>query len=90
MKTAILLTNGEKQIMFTPENDTEREALKYFTPSDDIQLIVKRGSFGDSDRIYGVNISLCQGGYYRPFEDRESVMLVLRHKNKIEKDNKEK
>lgn len=79
MKTAILLADGVKQIMFTPETDNEREALKLITVNDDIRTVIKRGSFysGDEGIVFGAKIYECQGGYMRAESDKESVMFVL-------------
>jgi len=84
MKTAILITEGVKQIMFTPENDNEKEALKYISPDDDIHIVIKTGSFyGDNEaKIFGVNVYECRGGYYRAENNDESVMFVLTPKKK--------
>ena len=63
--------------MFTPENEAEREALRYISPDDEIHTVIKRGTFYGKDGIFGVNIYECQGGYYRAEESEESVMFVL-------------
>lgn len=78
MKTAILITNGVKQIMFTPENDAEKEALAYISPNDDVHTVIKKGTFySGEDKIFGANIYECQGGYYRAENNEDSVMFVL-------------
>ena len=77
MKTAILITEGEKQIMFTPENDSEKEALKYISPHDEIHTIIKKGTFSDISTVFGANIYKCRGDYYRAEENEESIMFVL-------------
>lgn len=82
MKTSILITEGVKQIMFTPENEAEKEALKYISPNDDIHTVIKTGTFYDKEEIFGVNIYKCQGGYYRAEDNNESVMFVLTQKKK--------
>ena len=83
MKTAILIADGVKQIMFTPENDTEKEALKLITPDDDLHCVIKEGSFSSSNKeVFGANVYLCQGGYYRAEEREDSVMIVLTPKIK--------
>lgn len=82
MKTAILITNNVKQIMFTPENDAEKEALSYISPNDNIHTVIKRGTFYDKDEIMGVDIYECQGGYYRAEDNEDSVMFVLTPKEK--------
>lgn len=63
MKTAILITEGVKQIMFTPENESEKEALRYISPNDEIHTVVKKGTF--------------YGGYYRAEKNEGSVMFVI-------------
>jgi len=77
MKTAILITDGVKQIMFTPENASERQALKMISPDEDIHTIIKKGSFSPFPKVFGARIYECQGGYYRAEENEESVMFVL-------------
>lgn len=81
MKTIIILGDGVKQIMFTPENENERKALKMITADDDIHTVIKRGSFYDRDEeVFGADISMCEGGYLRAYDNqsgRESVMFVL-------------
>ena len=83
MKTAIIFSEGIKQINFTPENDDEKQALKLITPSDDISLAVKIAEFGSSHiRPLGIKINETRGGYLRVFEESESIMLVLSPKSK--------
>jgi hypothetical protein len=86
MKTAIIIANGIKQIMFTPENDSEKQALKMITPSDDISLDIKEGTFYDSysrpASAHGYTVDKCQGGYLRAYPSEDSLMLVLTPKVK--------
>lgn len=85
MKVAIIFTDGAKQINFTPENESEKQALRMITPDDNIELAVKTGSFIDAHnkpRPYSVDINMCQGGYLRAFSSEESIMLVLTPKEK--------
>lgn len=77
MKTAILITEKVKQIMFTPENDAEKEALKYISPNDEIHTVIKKGTLSDTPEIFGANVYECRGGYYRAQEQEDSVMFVL-------------
>lgn len=84
MKCAIVLIDRVKQIMFAPENDNERQALIMITPNDDITLETKRGSFRDSeDDAVGYNVTRCQGGYLRAFEQPDCLMLVLTPKKGV-------
>ena len=85
MKTAILITNNVKQIMLTPENKAEEEALGYISPNDDIHTVIKRGTFYDHDEVFGVDIYECKGGYYRAEDNEESVMFILKPKTTKEK-----
>jgi len=83
MKTAIIFADGLKQIMLTPENDDEKMALALITPNDDIELAVHTGSFGERHmRPFTASINKCRGGYLRVFETQESIMLVLKPKDK--------
>jgi hypothetical protein len=79
MKTAILLADGVKQIMFTPETENEKKALKMITADDEIHTVIKTGSFysGNESEVFGVNVFMCQGGYMRAEKDIDSVMFVL-------------
>lgn len=87
MKTAIIISNGIKQIMLTPENDSEKQALKMITPQDDITLETHTGTLYDRspESAKGYTVSQCRGGYLRAYEDTDSLMLVLKPK-KIERD----
>ena len=82
MKTAILITDGVKQIMFTPENDNEKQALKMISPDDEIHTVIKDGTFSSINGIFGANVYMCQGGYMRAEENESSVMFVLTPKEK--------
>lgn len=82
MKTAIIIAHGVKQIMFTPENQAEKEALNLISTEDDIHTVVKRGHFSETDEVFGVDVQYCEGGYLRAYESVESVMFVLTPKEK--------
>ena len=92
MKTAIIFADGIKQIMFTPENNEEKEALKMITSDDNIELAIKTGTIYDGPRgsrsPYGGSVQLSRGGYLRIFDGDDSLMLVLTPK-KIESQAKE-
>jgi len=90
MKTAIIIADGIKQIMFTPENDSERQALKMITLQDNITVEVKEGSLFDRSpkSALGYTVQKCQGGHLRAYEDESSLMLVLRPKENIKKEIK--
>lgn len=84
MKTAIILADGIKQIMFTPESDNERAALALITQDEEITVEIKEGTFYSSmpKSAIGYTIQKCQGGYLRAYESEESLMLVLTPKKK--------
>lgn len=81
MKTAVIFADGVKQIVFTPENDDEKYALSLLTPSDDIELLITSGTFGDGrNSPFTANVEMCKAGYLRVFSDNESRILVLKPK----------
>lgn len=82
MKCAIIIADGIKQIMFSPENDSEKQALKLITPDDDISIDIKEGTLYDRmpPSAHGYSVQKCQGGYLRAYEQADSLMLVLRPK----------
>ena len=77
MKTTIIISDGVKQIMFTPENDSEKEALRMFKADDKIELAIKFGSFHTSYQPEGYKTAMCEGGYLRTWVDSNSIMFVL-------------
>ena len=52
MKTAIYIEDGDVQLVLTPQNEWERNALKSFWPS--LHATIMEGEF-----------YTCQGGYHR-------------------------
>ena len=86
MKCAIVLGDRVKQIMFAPENDNEKQALKMITPDDSISVQTKQGSFyDDAKNVVGYDVTMCQGNYLRAFAQSDCVMLVLTPKEKEKK-----
>ena len=77
MKTAIILADGVKQILFTPENENEKQTLQLITPDDNIHTVIKKGTFSDMDSVFGAEVYECQGGYYLAKEQNESIIFVL-------------
>lgn len=82
MKTAIIMADGIKQIMFTPENENEKQALELFTPNEEITLEVKTGTLFDRspDSAKGYTVQKCKGDYLRAYEDEDSLMFILKPK----------
>lgn len=87
MKIAILLVDGAKQIMLTPETDHEKQALKFIQPDDKLLAVTKWGSFTNEKEIVGVSIDKCQGGYFRAYEDSNSLMFIIEHETPNSKTN---
>lgn len=77
MKLSVVIAEGVKQVMMTPENDHEREALKWINPTDDIEIATKFGTYDSEPTHVAYNSSLCQGGYVRRFAEESSLMFVL-------------
>ena len=79
MKTAIIIADGIKQIMFTPENPSEKLALSMITADDNINIETKMGTFYSHTpkSAQGYTVQKCKGDYLRAYESTESLMLVL-------------
>lgn len=84
MKTAIIISDGIKQIMFTPENESEKQALKMITSDDDISIEIKEGTLYDNSPkcARGYIVQKCKADYLRAYEDEKSLMLILTPKKK--------
>jgi len=84
LKTAIIIADGIKQIMFTPENPSEKLALSMITADDNINIETKTGTFYSHTPkcAQGYAVQKCQGDYLRAYESEESLMLVLTPKIK--------
>ena len=84
MKTAIIIADGVKQIMFTPETPSEKLALSMITLDDNITIETKTGTFYSHTPLcaQGYTVQKCQGDYLRAYESTESLMLVLTPKEK--------
>lgn len=82
MKTSIIITDKIKQIVLAPETDNEKEALKMFDGKDDLEIMMKRGSFHNEDSPYGSIISTCEGGWLRAYSDNSCRIFTLKPKEK--------
>lgn len=90
MKCAVVIADGVKQIMFTPENKSEKFALSMIDEKDIISVETRQGTFyGDyrDNQLKGYNVALCRAGYLRAYEDSDSLMLVLREKEVVSDNN---
>lgn len=87
MKTSVIFSGGIKQVVLTPENDDEKFALKLITGDDNIEVLFKSGYHNmyigtQPPERCGKTVNMCQGGYLRMYDDRESLILVLTPKEK--------
>jgi hypothetical protein len=82
MKISIVIADGEKQIMMTPETDNEKQALKFITPNDDIEIATQWGTYDNEPSHFSYNTGKCQGGYFRRFAEKDSLMFILKEKPK--------
>lgn len=82
MKISIVIAEGEKQIMMTPETDHEKQALKFITPTDDIEIASQWGTYDNEVIHFSYNSAKCQGGYIRRFAEKDSLMFILSPKKK--------
>lgn len=63
--------------MLTPENDAEKEALNYISVNDNVDVVIKHGTFYGDPKVFGVEVKECQGGHMRAYEQEDSVMFLL-------------
>lgn len=77
MKISIVLTDGYKQVMMTPENDHEKKALKMIAPDDVLKGVSKWGTFDNERQYMKETVAMCQGGYLRRFAQEDSLMFVI-------------
>ena len=86
MKISLVITEGAKQIMLTPETNHEKEALAYIAKDDVLRTVRQvRGAFASVDEHVDFQVAECQGGYYRAFETEDSLMFVIKQKSKTKK-----
>lgn len=78
MKLSVVIVEGAKQIMMTPETDHEREVLKYISPESEVEVVKRRGSFGDKYTHAGLEVGMCRGDFLRLFAQAESLMFVIK------------
>lgn len=84
MKISIVIVEGAKQIMLTPETDHEKQALKFINPEDEIKVVAKWGSFTNEYEHAQLKVDECQGEYLRAFSESESLMFLIKDKKKEE------
>ena len=77
MKLSIVLAEGVKQIMMTPDTEYEKEALKHIAPNEEYKVASMIGTYDDKPNHFSYNSSKCKGGYVRRFAEKDSLMFVL-------------
>lgn len=77
MKISIVIAEGEKQIMMTPETDHEKQALKWIAPKDNITVACLWGTYDDKPSHFSYNTQKCHGGYLRRFAQEDSLMFII-------------
>jgi len=77
MKISIVISDGIKQVMMTPEGDHERDALKWISATDNIEIAQKWGTYDNEPSHFNYNTSKCEGGYLRRFAEKDSLMFVI-------------
>jgi hypothetical protein len=77
MKISVVIAEGIKQVMMTPETDHERNALKWIAPEDKITVATQWGTYDDKPSHYSYNTHKCQGRYLRRFAEEDSLMFVI-------------
>lgn len=77
MKLSIVIAEGVKQVMMTPESDHEKEALKWISSTDKIEIAQHWGTYDDQPKHFSYNTGKCREGYLRRFAEKDSLMFVI-------------
>lgn len=77
MKISIVIVEGAKQIMLTPQTEHEKQALKMINPKDTLKVVSRWGSFTNKSEHAKLQVEKCQGDYLRAFSDSESLMFLI-------------
>ena len=80
MQISIVIVEGAKQIMLTPETEHEKQALKFINPEDEISVVSKHGGFCDEHSHANLQVGMCQGDYLRAFNNADSLMFLIKDK----------
>lgn len=82
MKISVVIAQDVKQVMMTPETDHERDALKWISVNEDIEIAKKWGTYDDKPSHFSYNTEMCRGEYLRRFAQQDSLMFVITPKKK--------
>jgi hypothetical protein len=77
MKISIVIIEGAKQIMLTPETEHEKQALKFINPEDTLKVVSRWGSFTNEYEHAKLKVDKCQGDYLMAFSDSDSLMFLI-------------
>lgn len=80
MKISIVITDGYKQVMMSPETEHEKNALKMINPTDVLTGWAKWGTFDNKKGYMNEGVEMCKGNYLRRFACEESLMFVIEDK----------
>lgn len=83
MTAAVIITEGVRQIILTPETPEERAMLGLISSDDSVEVLSTTGTFYDRDasvKPFGAKVKTCRGGYLRAWQHDESRILVFRAK----------
>ena len=81
MKISIVIVEGAKQIMLTPETEHEKQALKFINPQDTLKVVSRWGSFTNEYKHAELQVEKCKGEYLRAFSDKDSLMFLVEEDN---------
>lgn len=89
MKISIVIVEGAKQIMMTPETDHEKDSLKFINHDDKLEVVSRWGKFCDrkESQHAGLQTQECRGDYLRAFSDEYSLMFLIKDKKKKDENN---
>lgn len=68
MKTAIYIEDGEAQMVLTPQNEFEKDAVDKFREKP-LEVQIMRGGFYE-----------CRGGFYRQNNDESLILRLVKPK----------
>ncbi|MCK4891451.1 MAG: hypothetical protein KAS78_02165 [Candidatus Pacebacteria bacterium] len=80
MKISIVIVEGAKQIMLTPETDHEKQALKFINPENTLKVVSRWGSFTNDYSHAQLQVDKCRGGNLRAFSEEDSLMFLIEDK----------
>jgi hypothetical protein len=83
MKTAVIHVEGVTQVILQGENEHEQAALQLLAGGGGaVGVEFHKGEYDDSPR-WGYP-RMCQGGWLRPFETKDCLMLVVRKRERAD------